>query len=1149
MTSAATSTPSTRRSRPSGGAGIRVNGKKGKVKKAAVIPGLGLHALPIPKKKKGQVKKVAYEDVVKSDDPTFNHKVAKGIFDAIMKMDDESARMYSYILVSDVLEETIEKNLPQLQRHLNEVIAKRMTEVKRATMRAVVKTQDGLPFAQALALFSKAIDWDEHLHPRSAGGQFRTKVTHAQTKPLHPKTAIAVGIQGTTTAKYKALTDEEKATYQDEYRQLANFLGAVHASSLNPGDSNVMLHFESNDGSQRWTEANNGTKVEGKLLNPKEHKLVGIEARPNTLTAGGAAFGLANALGSPRSQEFTQGVNYLDANLKGFANDWTSQPEGKTYNANEKLYGRVARGSGIVYDLAPPGSKLKIAARTAQFAGSHGPEAEQVFGPSARKTAYRYRGVTREPESDLVARWNAKVQNSKMGNIPVDISSMQMGAQRELARRRAPTDTEKIEARQEAINWLRSRQPNPRLFNLQLAAGNTPPSEGVLIDKNGKIVAQAVGYGDDHYLPFNLKQIGKLNGGEYIRSRSVGGLTTEDIYAGLMTGADRVTVTSRSGVFSVQFQPDLGGRKRAFNDKARRMTGRYAQLLDAVQSQQVEAMDVRPEVKAAIRAEVMTEMAGWGMKPSEINEVVRERVKEFKENPEFSEEDEKLISFLQSQDPRSMSMDAAALRTEIMTELSAEKEFKFRLNANGYKAALESLEEQFPYYIKSSVIPKKEQEAIHTELDRGYVAPGKNRPRAASAGIFGDLKGSGAFTMGGKFSAQEANYQSGTRGPGAPPPTVPGTPPAADKEAADKAAEVRRNIAGKRQGVAFAEAAAGVQQQVRNLGITEMTPEDRTILDYTAADLLEPSKQAKFEIWVNRLRALNVNLAEAGTKYAIAAGHVSREPWEPGKNGVYPTKAYDFDEPGYRPGDTLAQRNAALAKIDSISKGGVATDKKYSEMNNVELSREHGVLSRLQMHLDAGGAALAPGERIALIQRDEPGLTPTPALGNLMRSPENINRQLEMVHRARAVNLDVPEGERGIKAQEMPPGDIVVTGALAPVEERKDDQERVKRSVGGALASMQQAIDFYTPRGANGAAAADALATAKLNLEEHQDLIATQEDWDQFREMEKDAFDILNDLPNNPAWSAHWTQKEQAKGQLQPVEKPKKEPGGGSILS
>ena len=41
--------------------------------------------------------------------------------------------------------------------------------------------------------------------------------------------------------------------------------------------------------------------------------------------------------------------------------------------------------------------------------------------------------------------------------------------------------------------YLSDRLPSKQYYKLQLGAGNTPPSEGVIINSEGQIVTQAVG--------------------------------------------------------------------------------------------------------------------------------------------------------------------------------------------------------------------------------------------------------------------------------------------------------------------------------------------------------------------------------------------------------------------------------------------------------------------------------------------------------------------------------------------------------------------------------------------------------------------------------------------------------------------------------
>src|SRR4029077_5663097 len=99
--------------------------------------------------------------------------------------------------------------------------------------------------------------------------------------------------------------------------------------------------------------------------------------------------------------------------------------------------------------------------------------------------------------------------------------------------------------------------PDLNAAALSLKGGEQPRSVGVIIDANGDLVTQAQGFNGDHYLPFDLKNLKELQGGRYVRTRAAGGLTSEDLYTGLLTGARQVQVVSNSGVFTLEFDPDV----------------------------------------------------------------------------------------------------------------------------------------------------------------------------------------------------------------------------------------------------------------------------------------------------------------------------------------------------------------------------------------------------------------------------------------------------------------------------------------------------------------------------------------------------------------------------------------------------------------
>ena len=361
----------------------------------------------------------------------------------------------------------------------------------------------------------------------------------------------------------------------------------------------------------------------------------------------------------------------------------------------------------------------------------------------------------------------------RMAQPGVTPAITQMVREREAAAGRAPDWRERELGRVAVQRYLMDELPSKQYYKLQLAAGNTPPSEGVIINSNGQIVTQAVGYGDDHYLPFNLKNLKGLKGGEYIRNRSVGGLTAEDVYTGLISGARRVTVVSRSGTFTMEFKPDFRGGRR-HNDKARRMTRRYEQILDAVQSEQVERASVPARWRKMIEEEVKGEY-GPSASPRLVRSEIDSRITEFKANPKVDGRDldraEASISQFEEQQKRGLvsAQDVADYRKQLMGELRDLKEIHFRLNGVGYEAALDSLREQFPYYIEAQSHPTAENlegEIQEHETDMGYVEPGRNRPTSASAGWFGTA----GADQSNKFSAATADYQRGL--PGAPAPRV-----------------------------------------------------------------------------------------------------------------------------------------------------------------------------------------------------------------------------------------------------------------------------------------------------------------------------------------------------------------------------------------
>ena len=997
--------------------------------------GIGANQFP-----QAGTKKKWDEHKVKKSWPTedgFNVKAAQEAYDLVMKMDEEDAREFTSMVVRDVLDDTIEQNLPVIQKRVNEVVSKCFKDMKRAALRTAIskRDEDGLKYAAAIRELEEITkaktpydygyvyrESDFRRDPQT--GRFMVKISHAQKKPLHTNTAKTIGIN-VDSKHYKAIEGaKNRAKYQDEYRQLAMFLDAVHASSRNPGDTDVFLHFRQDQTGQKFTTRQVGTKVPSELLAEPGTTLIGAEARPAALTVGGAAFGLSGALGHPmRGGEAVRGINEVERGMSQFAQTWTQPSPDVEYNSNEKTYRRLAAGSQYLGQIAPAGSKVQMAAKFGEFVGSHGPEAEQVFGPATRKAAYRYRGTERTPDSALIREYAAAVSGAKSRNIE-EGRTHQLGAAREAAARRAPTWAERGAGRAAIEQYFRGRDPEsgkprmPRkgLYNLQLASGNVPPSEGVILNAQGQLVTQAIGYGDDHYLPFNLKHLKSLKGGEYIRTRSVGGPTSEDIYTGLMSGARQITVLSRSGTFTVEFQPDFRGGRR-YNDKARRMVRRYEQILDAVQSHQVERMDVDPEIRAGLTQMVRDRYQGLPVDRAEMRRAVEKEIDDFKKNPEISEQDEELVRVLNAaRSAGGESHDAAKFRAQIMNQIAAQKELKFRLNGMGYEAALQALQEQFPYYIKVNSVPTKEPERVEPEVDRGYVEPGRNRPTQALAGLYGVQRL--PVTAGGKFSAREADYQGGRRGSGGggggltPTPLLVGVhrrvPPEQKKSFQEQVAE-------RIQKQNYVSAAMEFQAKAREAINDSSTP-------YTPEDLKDPAKQKEFDSWAQQAISTvagnaywSQHIADAKNKYLLAAGHLGGQEYNKESRGVWGGAPAKFDEPAFRPGASPEVRQRAISEIDARTKSGVVYNKPLSSMTTDELQAEHGVLTRLlalrEVADESGEKQPIPAEALR-----STGVVPgLPGLADLTTS-KAIKNRIDDVHRMRsllAVSPDITPKEGG----------------------------------------------------------------------------------------------------------------------------------------
>lgn len=792
-------------------------------------------------------------------DPFFNDRAAKAAFELVMKMDEDEARLFTTMAVADELWGLIEKNQATLQRHLDEITLRSLDRIKKGLDRTVVaKRMNDEPFdeekalatAGAIAVIEKAVRnpyaygyvYDETDFRRGRDGRFTTKIKpKTGQKPMSNGQAKAMDIPKPAKKDGKHLTGEQRAKYQAQYLQVAAALSRFDPSD----DATIVVQDGAGRVSERRLAGANGTAAAA-AWDPYQEDVVAVSVAPKNLTVGGAGFELVSALGGSPQTAAMRGeqLQAVDASLPNFSREWANANASSGTNSTDRLYGRLEAGSKFVSQVAPVGTKVQLAAKFGEFVGQRGPEAESVIGPSARKTAYRYRGVSKAPDAQLAREYERRlrqdlkpdgivmqrVRNAQSAAIkaetnrmatrtktPVDAVRLPEAKRKEVMERAEakvlatypsaqPSDAARTQARREVGDTLARKGPKGSLYELQLASGHLPPSEGVIINSAGKMVAQAVGYADDHYLPFNLKQLGALKGGEYIRTRSVGGPTSEDIYTGLMTGAKAITVASRSGTFEIEFQDDFVGGRR-YNDKAKRMVDRYEKLLDAVESGQVKrAEQVNPAIKQQIENQLAEDDPNYRFySPRDRREVLREAVEAYRKDPEWTDADEAAVSeiadrFVTRHPDYPNGREYAEQRAR--NDLKEAKELNYQLNARGYEAALKALKEQFPYYIKDvRRNPREADEQLSaSSKDRGYVKPRFNRPAAARASYFDS-----SITGDKRVMADQVDYQNNrvarTRAPQqesvAEPVEAGGDDDAARRT--DAAAKAKENLKTERQ--------------------------------------------------------------------------------------------------------------------------------------------------------------------------------------------------------------------------------------------------------------------------------------------------------------------------------------------------------------
>lgn len=749
--------------------------------------------------------------------------VVKRVYDTIMACEtDDEARLYSAMIAGAGIQYDMITHHDIVQKRVDEIVDLRVTRIRKSLAREIImKSKAGKDISKLLqesTEISKVGFTDEERsanarrQDRDAGGRFKTEHRRINysggKKPVSAKEADKLGIASATVEP--GLSNADKLAYQEAYQQVQN---SLHPFVNQPG-AKVHYGYQTAHG-VTTTELKDFPTVEngrplpqlnetafkngGRLTHTRVLYDTKAEQSQGDIAVQGAAFDLAGALGegtgNVAAQAFERNPNgrFAGADQLGtFAGDWNQQVNQDIGNPRAKVYRRLSLGSRLLESSLGPliPARARLAIQTADFVGQYGSEADKVIGPHADKAAYRYRGIERKPDPMLQANINGF--RRKFPNDDSARNALIYGSEEQhMTRNGVVTESRPSPI----IEYFRGRLSDKDLVRLQAQSGVIPPSEGMIINRKGQVVTQAVGYGEDWYLPFNLKTLSKVKGGEYIRTRAWGGPTTEDIYAGLISGAKSVTVISHNGVYTVEFDDSFRGSRR-YNDKAARMVNRYGHLLDAVKSQEVTLAGIPEDRMLELRTE-----AAKRYNPKLDRAKFTERLEELKRDeriepqmsqarkqqtaieflderavnlpakygsdtepqwtdfatnyidrnvatarlnqptyagaPEFDEEFARLQAAAQVATPTQV-INVAGLGQQWdkflegkQSEYVAEQK-PLELNGPGYDKALKALKEQFPYYIASTSY----QPVKIGGSDVGYVKPRFNRPERALAGYY-----------------------------------------------------------------------------------------------------------------------------------------------------------------------------------------------------------------------------------------------------------------------------------------------------------------------------------------------------------------------------------------------------------------------------
>lgn len=720
------------------------------------------------------------------------------VFKAVVDVDDAAGAAFIDTVVYDYLADEAEAVRKDLEGMYAIVGLDRIQEAKRQLARSYVsKMVEGeypddtyLQVAEYLAgleqFVSKALSWanngrwDTQEHPRDARGRFSRKIGQGSVPLVGSFGAgsnrkMAPSVERATNADRSLLqaqegekkqTQDALGSVQYQYEQgvkVANeFKRSLKGADAKDVEVQMLLTRSNGDVVERsfTLDQFNGKELPEGVDFGTDMNLIAmsVQATRGASKRTQNVVGAYNLLGESGGPTLASLAGVEPARAKELAASL-----GMDYQPDQSRLSRFFNRLGAGGDVLAQVSGQEKLGQSIAFVGSVGPQAEQALGPYAQRAAYRYRGTEQTPNAQLLGQFRNIAVMEASGGLTATEGVKNLtpveGFIAGNARRDLGPDSMAMAVRADVASaeLARTLPKDPMLARLSELSGQVLPSQGILINADGKVQAQSVGFTDDHYLPFDLKNLGALRGGQYVRTRQSGGLTGEDIYAAVTMGARQVQVISPSGVFTLEMAPDFRGA-RGNSDKARGMYDRYLKILDAVENSDQYLMDISPKDKAKIKDDVRS----LGYKGDEYDAEVETRITDARRAASSVTEDDekaahaKVMAEMGLTDDAQITANGATARAfeenfdDEIERIRSLKANKLRLNGEGYDMALRTLQQQYPAFIRrvqyrslnefvneggpalKGALPKGRQYST----DSGYAKPGSLRAQSVRGGFY-----------------------------------------------------------------------------------------------------------------------------------------------------------------------------------------------------------------------------------------------------------------------------------------------------------------------------------------------------------------------------------------------------------------------------